>query len=186
MDAASLIDYGIVRAQLDREPRGAWRVEVRCRHGAPQVVRVHPILDGRPFPTLFWLTCPYLSRQVSGLESAGWISLLERRVKEDEALRRRVEEAHASYAKERLGLLSAAERGHLEASGQLTSLTMRGIGGTRDVRRVKCLHLHVAHALARSNPLGEEVLRSLVCTDCDGKERICSTADAGSRSRVNR
>jgi len=144
------------------------------------------MLDGRPFPTLFWLTCPYLVRQLSGLEGAGWVSLLEQRVRDDEAFRRRVEEAHASYVKERLGLLSEGERGRLEGSGQLASLMTRGIGGTRDVSRVKCLHLHVAHALARRNPLGEEALRGLVRTDCDTQERICSAAEAGSRSSVNR
>ena len=41
----------------------------QCPWGYPQVILCRPCSRGKPFPTLFWLTCPYVAaasgRQVS-------------------------------------------------------------------------------------------------------------------------
>ncbi len=57
-----------------------------------------------------------------------------------------------------MNLLSGEDRRFLADSGMSTSLLDKGIGGIADLNRIKCLHLHVAHALARENPIGEIVL----------------------------
>ena len=43
---------------------------------------ISPDTSGRPtvFPTLFWLTSPYLVRAVSVLEGAGWIGRMRERL----------------------------------------------------------------------------------------------------------
>ncbi|MEW5826744.1 MAG: DUF501 domain-containing protein [Candidatus Bipolaricaulota bacterium] len=173
MDRVAVGDRRIVASQLGREPRGIWRVETRCRHGAPQVVSVDPVMEGHPFPTLFWLTCPHLRYLVSELEGAGWIEALEQRIADDEAFRELVRRAHAEYVNERSARLGACSAGSLSPR-ERASLERRGIGGTADARRVKCLHLHVAHALARSNPIGEAVLQILTHRECATKKGICS------------
>ena len=69
-------------------------------------------------------------------------------------------------------LLDAADRRALEASSRMSALSARGIGGISDRRYVKCLHLHVAHALAGENPVGRLVLEGLEVRECENG--ICS------------
>eukprot|EP00124_Ichthyophonus_hoferi_P000475 Ihof_evm5s18 gene=Ihof_evmTU5s18 len=47
------------------------QVATRCATGHPQVVRVYPIVDGKPFPNTYWLTCNNLMGQISRLEISG-------------------------------------------------------------------------------------------------------------------
>jgi hypothetical protein len=186
MEPLSVDDERTAAWQLGRSPRGPLHVECRCRHGCPQVIRVHPILDGSPFPTLFWLTCPFLVKAIDRLEADGWVKRLEDLLGKDSSLARAVEQAHRSYIAERLGLLSAEERASLEARGMLTTLLERGIGGTADLRRVKCLHLHTAHALARTNPIGARVLDLLSDRACVNVETVCSARMERSRPANDR
>lgn len=161
MDVVTVEDRSAVARQIGRTPRGVDGVARRCRFGCPQVVVVHPVVDGAPFPTLFWLTCPHLRRAVSVLESAGWVSRLERDVLQDESLREQFETAHRAYIELRAARLSPEERVRLTERGMLGDIERRGIGGVADLRRVKCLHLHAAHALAGTNPIGDRVLAEI-------------------------
>jgi exopolyphosphatase / guanosine-5'-triphosphate,3'-diphosphate pyrophosphatase len=134
-------DLTTVADQLAREPTTPFTVVARCPDGHPLVIRNEPFdAGGKPFPTLFWLTCPTASRAVSRQESDGWISRLNGRLAEEPELSAALERAHDEYAKER-------SRGHpgAEAFG--------GVGGTRT--GVKCLHAHYANHLAGGDdPVG--------------------------------
>ena len=67
-------DRDCVAAQLGRTPHPFRRVVARCPWGAPAVVEDLPYdAAGRPFPTLFWATCPALVAAVSALESGGGV-----------------------------------------------------------------------------------------------------------------
>jgi len=85
-----------------------------------------------------------------------------------------LDEAHRAYITERNRLLSPEDRASLEEERMLKDLLEKGIGGTADVKRVKCLHLHVAHALVRDNPIGDRVLEALAEHVCPPKQVICS------------
>jgi len=135
---------------------------------------VHPVVHGKPFPTLYWLTCPFLAKEIDHLEAAGWVKRLEARVMGDPSLGEAMQEAHRGYCEQRDRLLSDRERAALEDDGTLRGLTGRGIGGIADWNRVKCLHLHVAHALAVKNPVGSIVLDMLLADECSRQEVICS------------
>ena len=174
MEPATLNDRRIIAAQLGREPRGLRGIATRCPHGYPQVIVVHPIVDGKPFPTTFWLTCPLLSKEIDRLEARGLIHELERMLRDDRHLAARFLAAHRAYIEERLSLLSPDERSYLEERRMLKSLTERGIGGIADFTRIKCLHLHTAHALARSNPIGESVLARIPRPACPAEDVICA------------
>jgi len=54
------------------------------------------------------------------------------------------------------------------------SLVNKGIGGITDLNRIKGLHLHVAHAIARENPIGEIILKALPNRACSQNKTICS------------
>jgi uncharacterized protein len=140
-------DIDIVAAQLGRRPRGTRAVAHRCPCGNPDTVETSPRLDdGTPFPTLFYLTCPRATAACSRLESAGVMRDMQDRLPTDPSLAERYRAAHEDYLRRREAVEHVAEIAHVSA------------GGMPD--RVKCLHVHLAHALAAGpgvNPFGDEV-----------------------------
>ena len=112
-------DRALVEQQLGRPPRAFRRVARRCPYGTPAVTEQEPYDDaGDPFPTTYYLTCPYLVAAVARLDAAG------------------------------------AQSGRDGGA----SLDL-GIGGSANPRRLKCLHAHVAYALARPGyGLGDAIL----------------------------
>ena len=186
MESISLSDWDVIAEQIGRRPRGLAGVPVRCSYGFPQVIRVRTLVDGKPFPTLFWLTCPYLVREVDRLEADGWIGRLERRMAEDEQLRASMVRAHERYIERRSALLSDGDRLTIESRGQASSLLEKGIGGIADRRRLKCLHLHIAHDLAGENPIGRIVCEMLPAVECCPEQVICSALLEGGADRTRR
>jgi len=171
-------DLRTVERQLGREPRGVLAVERRCRWGYPQVIKVYPLLrhDGEweVFPTLFWLTCPTLREQLSQLEHQGYIEKLEERLAEDEQLREEYHRNHREYIAERWAVLTEEDRLFVEEKGLARALKERGIGGLADWNKVKCLHLHYAHQLARGNALGRWLEEHFPLEECPPERIICS------------
>jgi hypothetical protein len=144
-------DEAIIRAQLQRPPRGVAGIAYRCPCGKPAVVLTRPRLDdGTPFPTLYYLTCPRAVAACSALESQGLMAQMTQRLSDDGDLARAYRQAHDHYLEDR-------ER--LESVPEITGISA---GGMPD--RVKCLHALVAHSLAAGeglNPLGDEALREV-------------------------
>ena len=174
MESEVLKDRKIVAQQIGRSPRGQFAVSVRCSYGYSQVIRVHPVVHGKPFPTLYWLTCPFLSNEIDHMEAAGWVKQLEARMIEESGLRTAMQAAHRRYCRQRDRLLALEEKAGLEADGTMVGLSGRGIGGISDWDRLKCLHLHVAHKLADENVIGGIVLDKLPACECLPKQVICS------------
>ena len=142
-------DLDAVARQLGREPRGVIEIAYRCPNGEPGVVKTAPRLDdGTPFPTLYYLTHPALTAAASRLESEGVMRTMTAALRDDPELAGAYRRAHESYL---------AERDAVEPLGT----TFSG-GGMPD--RVKCLHVVMAHALAKGrgiNPLGDQALAML-------------------------
>lgn len=151
-------DAAIVASQLRRAPRGVWRVAARCSFGYPTCIATAPLIDGEePFPTLFYLTCPYLAEEVSRLESDGLLKAVRGMLAGDGSLAARLLDADESYRKAR-----ADEAGGVDPTPEV------GIAGQRDPLAVKCLHAHVAAYLAGiADPIGEVVMtdRAAECGD---------------------
>ena len=143
-------DLEAVGRQLGRDPRGVLEIAYRCPNGEPGVVKTLPKLpDGTPFPTLYYLTHPVLTAAASRLESTGVMREMTERLRHDTELAAAYRRAHESYL---------AERDAIESLG-----TTFSAGGMPD--RVKCLHVLIAHSLAKGpgvNPLGDEALAILV------------------------
>lgn len=134
-------DRAVVERQLGRRPRAFRRVAVRCPYGRPAVTEQVPFdEDGRPFPTTYWLTCRYLVEAVSRLEAAGGVDRWTRAAAGDPELAASLEAAH-------------------EEQRRLRPELDLGVGGARPgARGVKCLHAHLAFALARPGyELGERI-----------------------------
>lgn len=108
---------------------------------------------GEPFPTTYYLTCRQLVAAVSRLEAAGGVERWSAVLTEDAALREELDRATAEQVRVRRELAAGATGTDGGASLAL------GIGGSRNPGALKCLHAHVAFALARPGyRLGEQVL----------------------------
>jgi len=153
-------DRTILERQLGRSPRAVRRVAVRCPFGRPAVTEQAPYdASGEPFPTTFYLTCRHLVAEVSRLEAGGGIDRWSRRAAEDPEL---VESLAQATAEQRA--IRTALAGHAVGSDGGASLGL-GIGGSRRPERLKCLHAHVAFALARPGyVLGERIVAELGAT----------------------
>jgi uncharacterized protein len=150
-------DRAVVEAQLGRPPRAFRRVARRCPFGRPAVTEQSPYDDsGEPFPTTYYLTCPHLVAAVSRLEAAGGVERWTEAAGSDpqlaESLLRATEEQREARRE-----LAGTETGRDEGA----SLRL-GIGGASRPERLKCLHAHVAFALARPGyELGDRVFAEI-------------------------
>lgn len=136
-------DLEVVSRQLGRQPRAFRRVAVRCPYGLPAVTEQAPFDDeGRPFPTTYYLTCPSLVAAVSRVEADGGVVRWTEAASRDRTL------------------AESLKRGDAEQR-QLRPELDAGIGGRRN-GALKCLHAHVAFALAWPGyELGERILAEL-------------------------
>jgi hypothetical protein len=134
-------DRAAVARQLGREPRAFRRVAVRCPWGLPAVTEQAPLDEsGAPFPTTYWLTCRHLVAAVARLEAAGGV------------------ERWTASARSDPGLADSLRRAD-EEQRRLRPELDAGIGGSVRDGSLKCLHAHVAFALARPGyALGERIL----------------------------
>jgi hypothetical protein len=139
-----MTDEELVARQIGRRPRAFARVARRCPYGRPAVTEQSPFDEsGRPFPTQYYVTCPYLVAAISRLEAAGGVERWSRAAEEDEGLARSLADAQAEQRR---------LRPELDA----------GIGGSTRTGSLKCLHAHIAFALARPGyELGDRMLAEL-------------------------
>ena len=134
-------DRAVVAQQIGRPPRAFKQVVARCPYGRPAVTEQYAFDDdGQPFPTTFWLTCPFLVAGIARLEAEGGVERWTRAAAEDETLAASLAAAH-------------------EDQRRLRPELPGGVGGATRAGSLKCLHAHAAFALARPGyELGERIL----------------------------
>jgi uncharacterized protein len=137
-------DVEDVARQIGRTPRAFKRVAVRCPFGKPAVTEQAPFdAAGRPFPTQFYVTCPFLVAAISRLEAAGGVERWSRAAAADAELGQSLADAQAEQRRLRPELAA-------------------GIGGSTRTGSLKCLHAHAAFALARPGyELGDRIVAEL-------------------------
>jgi hypothetical protein len=152
-------DAALVSWQLGRPARPFSRVAVRCVHGFPAVTEQPAVgPDGAPFPTTYYLTCPWLVAALARSEAAGGVKRWTEAASSDPQLRESLERANAEQRE---------LRPEIDA----------GIAGTKNAA-LKCLHAHAAFALARPGyVLGEQIIEEV-------GEHWCPDARCASASEV--
>jgi hypothetical protein len=163
-------DLAVVAGQLGRPPHAMSRIVARCPARLPAAVETLPYdVDGRPFPTLFYLTCPTLVAAVSRLESDAGVQAWSARLAAEPVLARAVGAAATATRRRRRELVRRYDLKMVDGGASLST----GVGGVGDVRAVKCLHAHVAHALAHPGyAFGRAVLADAEDAWCD--DRRCA------------
>jgi len=147
---ATATDIEVVSKQLGRPARDIVAIAARCVCGNPVVVQTKPrLVDGTPFPTVFYLTAPAATAAVSTLEATGLMAELQQLLAEDPDLAKNYQAAHESYLADRALLGDVPEIEGISAGGMPA--------------RVKCLHSLVAHSLAKGpgvNLVGDMALEA--------------------------
>ena len=151
------------------------RVVARCPFGLPAAVETLPYdAGGRPFPTLFYLTCPTLVAAVSRLEDDGGVRVWSARLAAEPEQARAVRAAASAARRRRRELVRRYDLWMVDDGASLTT----GVGGVGDVRAVKCLHAHVAHALAHpAYEFGRAVAAEVEHPWCE--DRRCAAFEPG-------
>lgn len=185
-------DLRVVKEQLGYLPKNFVRVSARSELFMPVAIQTYPLEGGArrrqakaergseevraigtPFPTLFWLTCPDISKAISKLEQNAYVNKIQNTVLEDEVLTKRLLESHRDYARKRWSSLTEDDRSIIcgpESSERIRNMIQySGIAGGNttsgsSLPYVKCLHTHYAHFrssegsdLKELNPVGEIV-----------------------------
>jgi len=110
-----------------------------------------------PFPTIYWLTHPFLKILVSQLEigSTHNVAQMQQRLASSKDDLSCMKLAHECYAKQRWDLLTDRDRDRISKTQDDNEKwiaqaigTERGVAGIRKFDTVKCLHTHAAHYLA--------------------------------------
>lgn len=157
-------DAILVRNQLGYLPPNYRQVSAWTEDGlSPVAIQTHPLNGGSPrrqrkasggfetpFPTLYWLTCPDISRAISDLERRGYVGILEERINSTPEKKTQFLDCHKYYAKDRWSCLTVQEKTFLEqdySRRMLDMLQFSGIAGANYTvhASVKCLHAHYAH-----------------------------------------
>lgn len=163
-------NYKIIKKQLGRKPDNLLRVAKKCPFSYPAVLLVKPYENSIVFPTTYWLSCPYLVKEVSKIEDTGLIETLTLKLKKDEEFRLLLKKAHNYYAQKRLKYLEKDPKDLPD--GIENVLVNSGVGGIIDKEGIKCLHTHLAdYLINKFNPVGRIVFDKLdwpdVCNICE-------------------
>ncbi|HAA85960.1 MAG TPA: DUF501 domain-containing protein [Kosmotogaceae bacterium] len=168
-------DKEVIEWQIGRKLENEFEVCAKCQWGYPVSFSAPPIVRDRPFPTIHWLCCPHLCKEISKLEAEGLIDEMEARLSSDDLLCSGYIDAHKSTNR----VVMAQLKRNQAPLWFLGALEGRGIGGMKDFTHIKCLHMHVANLLCGvENPIGKIVLEMIESHNCSDPV-ICSRSHPG-------
>nr|WP_321500039.1 DUF501 domain-containing protein [uncultured Dethiosulfovibrio sp.] len=143
------------------DPSGVVGVGKRCPWGVPQVLKCAPFRGWWPFPTTYWLSCPWLIKVAGALESQGGVSELEEYLSPHRSDWIKYQMLHGLV---RIADIPKSQRSFLRNHRRSVWDVLRrgGIGGidysSFDDLSVKCLHLQIASWLALGHHPGSHWL----------------------------
>ena len=144
-----------IEQQLGRSPRGIKAIAASSPDGVPLVLKMRPLVDDKPFPTLYWLSSRDLHKAISQIEMIGTVKRLEQRLQDDPEWMAAYQANQREYVAERWASCSSEDAAQLTRLGYADLLDTYGIGGLRDWEQIRCLHMHYAHHLCGNNVIGQ-------------------------------
>jgi hypothetical protein len=151
-------------------------IAVRCPNGYPQVVIMNPVCTDRhneinydALANIVWLTCPAMKKKIEELERRGMIAKIEQMLEKSRELASKMNDAHAHFYFFRKEIFRSITGG--DFSIEILPYFDTGIGGIKDVKMVKCLHIHYAHyRICQHNAIGcavEGLIREQSLCGCE-------------------
>jgi len=137
----------------------------KCRFNYPQVLICRPVgKKFRPFPTSFWLVCPYLIKLAGKIEAGGGVKELENFLIKNK-LEKKWHEYNFLHQLIRIKLMNKNQAKFMRKfHGKIfKSLIRGGVGGINynfENVNVKCLHLQTASFIALNHHPASEWLKS--------------------------
>jgi hypothetical protein len=178
----SPLDVEAVQRQLGYLPLNLHSISARhSSDGSPVAIQTYPLHGGAPrrqakqlqqpsssvsalgapFPTLFWLTHPDISKAVADLERRGFVGILEERLNQDKSASDQLLRCHQDYARRRWDCILPEDQQALMSEDDASIARMRvsmketGIAGIDYMSQIqpngsfqaslKCLHAHYGH-----------------------------------------
>ena len=157
-------DYQTLHQQLGRRPSGIVDIAARAQSesaSVPTVLKMRAWLDAKPFPTLYWLCSKDLHKAINQIETAGYVKLLEQTLELDDELMQMHLQDQRRYQRLRLESMHDLDRAQLQKVGLLDTFEQTGIGGIKDLHKVRCLHMQYAYHLATLDQGGSMIGRRL-------------------------
>lgn len=150
----------LVERQLGRRTAIPYEAAVYCEFGWPAVISCAPYAaPGKPNPNIYYLTCPFLRREVASLEDHGWITRFNRLAAAEPAFGAAAKAAHKQHATLWQSLAGGPWPGPEREAPRIAA------AASDDV--FKCLHAHVAwHLVVGGYPPGELIIRHIGSTWC--------------------
>ena len=148
-------DKDIIRQQIGREPQGIVAIAARAKNSVPLVLQMRSIVDGKPFPTLYWLCCRDLSKAIGSIETQGWVKEIEQKIATDQQLKSQYLDNQQQYVDRRRQQMTPEDQAIIERRGFSDMFERYGIGGISQWDKVRCLHMQYAHHLVDGNIIGE-------------------------------
>ena len=150
----------------------------KCRFNHIQVLICRPVGKKlRPFPTSFWLTCPYLIKLAGKIEADGGVKELEKFLIENK-LKKKWHEYNFLHQLIRLKFMEKHTAEFMRKfHGKIFRALIRGgVGGINYFGNVnvKCLHLQTASFIALNHHPASDWLKSKgLCPGADCDKILC-------------
>jgi hypothetical protein len=160
------IQLDIITRQLGRQPRGIAAIAHQTEAGVPVVLQMRSLVQGKPFPTLFWLCSQDLDKELARIESTGWIKQMEQELQENPLLLETYRQQQQDYVDLRWKLMDPDDRRLIEAQGFVDLFNTLGIGGIAQWDKVRCLHMQYAHHLVADNLIGQRLDQEFALNEC--------------------
>lgn len=144
----------LIADELGKEPTGMELITAIDSQGHPLALQVAALVKGKPFPTFYWLSSRFLVKELSHLEAAGLIKVLEQRLQDEPLLMTEYRQSHEDYVARRWAAMSQATKDEIERLGFTNVFTKRGVGGIENWQQIRCLHTQYAHHLSSGNAIG--------------------------------
>lgn len=152
-------DIAKIEEFLKRKARGVLEISARRKDGSPASIKVSPVVDKVPFPTIYWLVDPIVYKEISHLEGQGFTKELQSQIDNSDELKDQVQKIHEAYRDERVKLFKELNLNLPE--NMMSMITDTGIGGLRDFHHLRCLHMFYAFHLVRPHIIGEMIDKKL-------------------------
>ncbi len=174
-------DENVIKRQLNAAHVRSMGIVEKCRHGYPRIILLSPMaslnneeINYEAISNVFWLTCPYLNDRIHRIESDGLSVRISDFVHNDLMFRGIMNRAHAHFYYLRKNLFQDYFKTSLPESKMRVFNT--GIGGSRDVNSLKCLHIQYCHYRVFTENITGRIISELLNNVIDCKGVICKHA----------